>query len=64
MTGSTFTVLLPLQPANPQLASPPSTLAGHLIAVLKKNGVAQADIDDLVKIVASTRGDIVEKSKN
>ncbi|MFM8272146.1 MAG: group I truncated hemoglobin, partial [Gemmata sp.] len=39
-------------------------LAGHLIAVLKKNGVAQADIDDLVKIVTSTRGDIVEKAKN
>jgi len=36
-------------------------LAGHLIATLKKFKVPQTEIDDLVKIVASTRGDIVEK---
>jgi hemoglobin len=37
-------------------------LAGHLIAVLKKYKVPQTEIDELVKIVASTRGDIVEKA--
>jgi hemoglobin len=37
-------------------------LAGHLIAVLKKYKVPQAEMDELVKIVASTRGDIVEKA--
>ncbi len=37
-------------------------LAGHLIATLKKFKVPQAEIDELVKIVASTRGDIVEKA--
>ncbi|HEY1191117.1 MAG TPA: group 1 truncated hemoglobin [Gemmata sp.] len=37
-------------------------LAGHLVATLKKFKVPQAEIDELVKIVASTRGDIVEKN--
>lgn len=36
-------------------------LAGHLIATLKGFNVPQAEIDELVKIVASTRSDIVEK---
>ena len=36
-------------------------LAGHLVASLKKFKVPQTEIDELVKIVASTRGDIVEK---
>lgn len=35
-------------------------LAGHLIDVLKKYKVPQAEIDELVGIVASTKGDIVE----
>jgi hemoglobin len=37
-------------------------LAGHLVATLKKFNVPQAEMDELVKIVASTRGDIVEKA--
>ena len=36
-------------------------LAGVLVATLKKYKVPQAEIDELVKIVASTRPDIVEK---
>ncbi len=36
-------------------------LAGHLVATLKKFKVPQAEIDELVGIVASTKGDIVEK---
>ena len=36
-------------------------LAGHLVATLKKFNVPQTESDELVKIVASTRGDIVEK---
>jgi hemoglobin len=35
-------------------------LAGHLVATLKKYKVPQAEIDELVGIVASTRKDIVE----
>ena len=35
-------------------------LAGDLIATLKKFNVPQAEIDELIKIVASTRSDIVE----
>jgi hemoglobin len=38
-------------------------LAGHLIATLKKYKVPQAEMDELVGIVASTRGDIVEAKK-
>ncbi len=37
-------------------------LAGHLVATLKKFKVPQAEMDELVKIVAGTRGDIVEKA--
>jgi hemoglobin len=36
-------------------------LGAILVSVLKKHKVAQADIDELVKIVESTRADIVEK---
>ena len=36
-------------------------LAGVLVATLKKYKVPQSDIDELVKIVESTRADIVEK---
>lgn len=36
-------------------------LAGHLVATLKNFKVPQAEIDELVGIVASTKGDIVEK---
>ena len=36
-------------------------LAGHLVATLKNYKVPQAEIDELVAIVASTKGDIVEK---
>ena len=36
-------------------------LAGHLVATLKKYKVPQAEIDELVAIVASTKADIVEK---
>ncbi len=36
-------------------------LAGHLVATLKKYNVPQAEMDELVAIVASTKGDIVEK---
>jgi hemoglobin len=35
-------------------------VAGHLIDILQKYGVAQADIDELVGIIATTRKDIVE----
>jgi hemoglobin len=35
-------------------------LAGHLVDTLKKYKVPQAEIDELVGIVASTKGDIVE----
>lgn len=38
-------------------------LAGHLIATLKKYKVPQAELDELVGIVASTRKDIVEAGK-
>jgi hemoglobin len=38
-------------------------LAGHLIATLKKYNVPKAEMDELVGIVASTRGDIVESAK-
>jgi hemoglobin len=38
-------------------------LGGVLVATLKKHKVAQADIDELVKIVETTRKDIVEKKK-
>ena len=38
-------------------------LAGHLIATLKKYKVPQAETDELVGIVASTRKDIVEVGK-
>jgi hemoglobin len=38
-------------------------LAGHLVATLKKYKVPQAEIDELVGIVASTRKDIVEVGK-
>ncbi|MBA4065776.1 MAG: hypothetical protein C0501_19070 [Isosphaera sp.] len=34
-------------------------LAGHLVATLKKFNVPQAEIDELVKAVAGTKGDIV-----
>ncbi len=37
-------------------------LAGVLVATLKKYKVPQAEIDELVKIVAKTRPDIVEKA--
>ncbi len=37
-------------------------LAGVLVATLKKFKVPQAETDELVKIVAGTRGDIVEKA--
>ena len=37
-------------------------LAADLVETLKKYKVPQADIDELVKIVGSTRGDIVEKN--
>jgi hemoglobin len=36
-------------------------LAGHLVATLKKYNVPKAEMDELVTIVASTKGDIVEK---
>lgn len=36
-------------------------LAGHLLAVLKKYRVPQAEIDELMTVVGSTRKDIVEK---
>jgi hemoglobin len=36
-------------------------LADVLVATLKKNKVPQTEIDELVKIVASTKPDIVEK---
>jgi hemoglobin len=36
-------------------------LAGHLVDTLKKYKVPQAEIDELVAIVASTKADIVEK---
>jgi hemoglobin len=36
-------------------------LAGHLVDALKANKVPQAEIDELVGLVASTKGDIVEK---
>lgn len=36
-------------------------LGGHLVAALKKNGAAQADIDAIVKVVETTRKAIVEK---
>jgi hemoglobin len=36
-------------------------LAAVLIDVLKKNNVPQAEIDELIKIVGTTRADIVEK---
>jgi hemoglobin len=36
-------------------------LAGHLVDALKSNGVPKAEIDELVGLVASTKGDIVEK---
>ena len=38
-----------------------NALGGVLVATLKKYKVPQADIDELVKIVESTRADIVEK---
>ena len=38
-------------------------LASDLITVLKKFKVPQAEMDELVGIVASTRGDIVEVKK-
>jgi hemoglobin len=38
-------------------------LAGHLVATLKKYNVPQAEIDELVGIVASTKKDIVEGAK-
>lgn len=38
-------------------------LAGHLVATLKKYKVPQAEMDELVGIVASTRKDIVEVGK-
>ncbi|QEL15378.1 group I truncated hemoglobin [Limnoglobus roseus] len=37
-----------------------NALAGHLVATLKKYNVPQAEMDELVGIVASTKGDIVE----
>jgi hemoglobin len=40
-----------------------NALAGHLVAVLKKYNVPQAEIDELVGIVASTKKDIVEGAK-
>ncbi|MBY0457389.1 MAG: group 1 truncated hemoglobin [Gemmataceae bacterium] len=39
-------------------------LAGHLVATLKKFKVDPADAEELVKAIAATRGDIVEKPKN
>lgn len=38
-----------------------NALAGHLVATLKDFKVPQAEIDELVAIVASTKADIVEK---
>jgi hemoglobin len=40
-----------------------NALAGHLVATLKKYRVPQAEIDELVGIVASTKPDIVEAKK-
>lgn len=40
-----------------------NALAGHLVATLKKYNVPQAEIDELVGIVASTKKDIVEVAK-
>ncbi|MFO0847885.1 MAG: group 1 truncated hemoglobin [Gemmataceae bacterium] len=40
-----------------------NALAGHLVATLKKYKVPQAEIDELVGIVAGTAGDIVEVKK-
>src|SRR5262249_49118952 len=40
-----------------------NALAGHLVAALKKHKVPQAEIDELIAIVASTKGDIVELKK-
>ena len=37
-----------------------NALAGHLVATLKKYNVPQAEVDELVGIIASTKGDIVE----
>jgi len=37
------------------------TFAGHLVTALKKNGAQQADIDELARIVETTRKEIVEK---
>ena len=36
-------------------------LAGHLVATLKKFKVPQAEIDELIGIIATTKDDIVEK---
>lgn len=38
-------------------------IAGHLVDTLKKHKVPQKEIDELIKIVASTHDDIVEKKK-
>jgi ABC-type proline/glycine betaine transport system substrate-binding protein len=35
--------------------------AGHLVAALKKFNVPQADIDELIGIIATTKKDIVEE---
>jgi two-component system, sensor histidine kinase and response regulator len=40
--GSTFTVLLPLAPANPRSTQPPSTLAGHLVVQHASSAVREA----------------------
>jgi hemoglobin len=39
------------------------TLAGHLVATLQKYKVPQAELDELIAIVASTKGDIVDAKK-
>ena len=40
-----------------------NALAGHLVATLKKYKVPQAEIDELVGIIAGTAKDIVEVKK-
>ena len=39
-------------------------IAQALVKALKKNGVRQAEIDELVSAVAGTRKDIVEKKQD
>ncbi len=37
-----------------------NALAGHLITAMKKNGAAEADINAVIGVIATTKGDIVE----